>query len=92
DFAGSAFGLGLGALYTMLLPAEVAEVVGLLKIFWLEACLFAALGLVVVGGITRYFTRKQKNTTSVSLIMGLITFVIVLVIYVFATLGGVVAG
>ena len=92
DFAGSAFGLGLGALYTMLLPAEVAEVVGLLKIFWLETLLFAFLGLAVVGGITRYFTRKQKNTNSLSLIMGLITFVIVLVIYVFATLGGVVVG
>jgi len=86
DFAGSAVGLGLGALFTMLLPAEVAEVVGILKMFFLEAGLFALIGLVVASIITKLATKGKENSNTISIIAGLVVGILVFVIYIFATM------
>ena len=86
DFAGSAIGLGLSALYTLLLPADLAEVKALLYINWLEAVLITAAVFVVIAGATRYFTRKQKNTKSLSLIFGLLAAIIGFALYTVLTI------
>ena len=86
DFFSSAIGLGLSGLLSILQPAEVAALVTSLQILWLEAFLIAGAAGVVMGCITRYVTKDKSNTNSVSIIVGLITLVLTVVIYIFATL------
>ena len=86
DFFSSAIGLGLSGLLSILQPAEVAALVTALQILWLEAFLIAGAAGVVMGCITRYVTKDKSNTNSVSIIVGLITLVLTVVIYIFATL------
>ena len=86
DYASSPLSESLLSLFTVLTEAEVAALIQTFRVLWLEAFLFSAIAFVVVGGATRYFSRKQKSTNWLSLVVGLIAFVLVGAIYILATI------